>query len=372
MKPEFDLEECAAVYDAEPFVSAATRRQLNIWFKQDFHFVSSESKLSDYISQRFMDMSYVTGIPMEKLFKMIVRDLLKYSNAFIIKFRDKELSGIAKFKPGRPAPVAGYFPASALNMFPRYNNGKLVSWIRYLDNGTLAAELDPRDVIHFTFELEPDFLFGKPRTLGAIEDIAALRRIEENVEVLLQKYLFPLFQLTIGTEEAPAQYLADGVSEIEVGRQMMEEMQQEGMLIGTERHKLEAIGAKSQAMDARHYLAHLKSRVMTALGLSPLYSVEGECHDELNKTLTENGQKYHWEIDHIKEKIATYNPQNYQIEFNLANYKYEGLYKGDIIRFTGKHVNISVTPNQEMWTKQRKCGSKFEKKFQAKNLVARS
>ena len=155
------------------------------------------------------------------------------SNAFLIKYRDKELSGVAKFKEGRPAPVAGYFPASALNMFPRFNKGKLVTWIRYLDDGTIAAELDPRDVIHFTFELEPDFLFGKPRTLGAIEDIAALRRIEENVEVLLQKYLFPLFQFTVGTDDAPAQYLPDGTPETEVCKDMAEAMQTEGMVIGT-------------------------------------------------------------------------------------------------------------------------------------------
>lgn len=285
MKPEFDLEECAAVYDAEPFVAAAIRRQLNIWYKQDFRFTSVDTKLADYVNQRFMDMSYVSGIPTEKLFKMITRDLLKYSNAFLVKYRDRALSGIAKVKQGRPTPVAAYFPVSALNIFPRYNGGKLVSWIRYLDNGAGAVELDPRDVIHFTFELEPDFMFGKPRTLGAIEDIAALRRIEENVEVLLQKYLFPLFQLTVGTPEAPAQYLPDGTSEVEIGRMMVEEMQHEGMLIGTERHKLEVVGAKSQAMDARHYLAHFKSRVMTALGVSPLDMGEG---DTANRSTADN------------------------------------------------------------------------------------
>jgi hypothetical protein len=285
MQPEFDLEECVAVYDAEPFVSAAVRRQLNIWFKQEFRFTSTERKLADYLNQRFMDMAFVTGIPTEQLFKMITRDLLRFSNAFVIKHRDKALSGVAKFKPGRPAPVAGYFPVSALNMFPRFNNGKLVSWIRYLDDGTMAAELDPRDVIHFTFEREPDFLFGKPRILGAVEDISALRRIEENVEVLLQKYLFPLFQLTVGTPEAPAQYLPDGTSEVAVGRMMLEEMQQEGMLIGTERHKLEVVGAKGAAMDASKYLSHFKNRVMTALGVSPLDMGEG---DTANRSTADN------------------------------------------------------------------------------------
>ena len=285
LKPEFDLEESVAIYDAEPFVSAAIRRQLNIWFKQEFRFTSTERKVADYVNQRFMDMAFVTGIPTEQLFKMIVRDLLKFSNAFVVKHRDKALSGIAKFKQGRPAPVAGYFPVAAINMFPRFNNGKLVSWIRYLDDGTMAAELDPRDVIHFTFEREPDFLFGKPRTLGAVEDIAALRRIEENVEVLLQKYLFPLFQLTVGTDEAPAQYLPDGTSEVEVGRMMLEEMQQEGMLIGTERHKLEVVGAKGAAMDASKYITHFKSRVMTALGVSPLDMGEG---DTANRSTADN------------------------------------------------------------------------------------
>lgn len=273
--PEFDLQESAAVYDAEPYFRAAVGRQINIWFKQGFKFISNNPALSEYITRRFDDMSFVTGITTHQLFKQIVRDLLKFGNAFVYKHRDADLAPLAKQKEGRRAPVCGYFPMSAMNMYPLYDRGRLKAWIRYLNDGTELEEISPQDVIHFTFDREPDFLFGKPRILGAVEDIAALRRIEENVEVLLVKYLFPIFQFTVGTEDAPAQYLPDGTSEIDIAKALIEEMNQEGLLVGTERHKLEVVGAKSAGLDARHYLAHFKSRVLTALGVSPLDMGEG-------------------------------------------------------------------------------------------------
>jgi len=57
------------------------------------------------------------------------------------------------------------------------------------------------------------------------------------------------------------------------------------MLVGSERHKLEVIGAKGTAMDAKNYLAHFKSRVMTALGVSPLDMGEG---DTANRSTADN------------------------------------------------------------------------------------
>jgi hypothetical protein len=216
LRPEFNLLEHAAVYDAEPLVRKAITRQLNLWFKQGFNFIGEDQALVDYIRKRFKSIAYVTGQPTLELFRMIVTSLLKYSNAFIIKVRDANLStGIAH---DGMAPVAGYFCVSPLNMFPKYRNGKLEMWIRFLKDGTRFWEFDPRDVIHLTLDREPDFLFGKPRLLGVIEDVAALRRIEENVEVLISKFLFPVYQLSVGTPEAPCKYYGDGSSEIDMPR----------------------------------------------------------------------------------------------------------------------------------------------------------
>ena len=283
LRPEFNLLEVAAVYDAEPLVRKSIARKINLWFKQSFSFIGEDQALVDYIRKRFKTISYVTGIPTLDLFKQIVTSLLKYSNAFVIKVRDTKLStGVAH---DGIAPVAGYFPVSALNMFPFYEDGKLIKWVRFLKDGTRYQEFDPRDVIHLTIDREPDFLFGKPRMMGVIEDVAALRRIEENVEVLIAKFLFPVYQLTVGTPEAPCKYYGDASSEIDMARAMVQNMEAEGMLITSERFKLEIVGARSEALQVDKYLAHFKARVYTGLGVSAVDMGEG---DTANRATADN------------------------------------------------------------------------------------
>jgi hypothetical protein len=282
-QPEFNLLEVAAVYDAEPLVRKAITRQLNLWFKQGFEFIGEDQKLVNYIRKRFKSMSYASGIPTLQLFKSVVTSLLKYSNAFVIKIRDENLSlGV---KHDGLAPVAGYFPVSALNMFPFFKDGKLYKWIRFLKDGSRYWEFDPRDVIHLTIDREEDFIFGKPRMIGVIEDVAALRRIEENVEILISKFLFPVYQLIVGTPEVPCKYYNDGTSEIDLARQMVQNMEAEGMLVTSERFKLEIIGARSEALQIDSYLAHFKARVYTGLGVSAVDMGEG---DTANRATADN------------------------------------------------------------------------------------
>jgi hypothetical protein len=283
MRPEFNLLEIAAVYDAEPLVRKAITRQLNLWFKQGFEFIGEDQQLVNYIRKRFKSMAYASGIPTLHLFKQVVTSLLKYSNAFIIKIRDNNLSsGVAH---DGLAPVAGYFPVAALNMFPMYKDGKIDKWIRFLKDGSRFWEFDPRDVIHITIDKEDDFLFGKPRMIGVIEDVAALRRIEENVEILISKFLFPVYQLSVGTPEMPCKFYNDGTSEIDLARTMVQNMEAEGMLITSERFKLEIIGARSEALRIDSYLAHFKARVYTGLGVSAVDMGEG---DTANRATADN------------------------------------------------------------------------------------
>lgn len=282
--PEWDMIEQAALYDAEPLARAAIQRQLDLWFKQGFKLVGPNKRLNEYIAKRLRQIALVSGIPTNEMLRQVVRALLKYSNAFLIKVRNANMSGGIR-KPGRPMPVAGLFPVSPLAMFPRYENGKLIRWVRILKDGTKVQEFDVKDVIHLRFDHESDFLFGKPRMLGSVEDVAALRRIEENVEILLAKFLNPIFQLIVGTENDPCKYYPNGTSEMDAAKGMIQDMEQEGLLITSERHKLDVVGAFNQAMDATEYLKHFKNRLYTGLGTSAVDMGEG---DTANRSTADN------------------------------------------------------------------------------------
>lgn len=282
--PEFDLLEIAAAFDAEPLVRRSIKRQVNLWFKEGYNIVGENEKYNTYITKRLKQIAFVTGIPTETMMRQIVSSLLKYSNAFLIVVRNEAMSGGIK-KRGSGAPIAGLFPVSPLSMYPKYENGKLIQWVRILKDGTKVQEFDVNDVIHFTLDKEEDFLFGKPRLLGVIEDIAALRRMEENIEILVAKFLFPIYLLKVGSQENPAQYYADGTSEIDTLYSLVQSMEQEGMLLGTERHELEVKGAFAEALDSEPYLRHFKTRLYTGLGVSAVDMGEG---DTANRSTADN------------------------------------------------------------------------------------
>lgn len=280
--PEFDLLEQAAVYDAEPIVRTAISRQINLWLKEP-PVLLGEDKYVEYIQERLNEIAFVSKIPTNELWRTMLRSLLKFSNAFAIVIRSSDLSSGVKVQ-GRQ-PIAAIFPVSALTMFPKFEKGRIIKWVRVLPDGRRYQEFDPKDVIHLTFDKEEEFVFGKPRLLGSIEDVAALRRIEENIEILMAKFLFPIYHMIVGTPEKPCQYYPNGESEIDVARYQIQGMDQEGMAITSERVKFDVIGSFDQALDAGPYLEHFKKRLYAGLGVSAIDVGEG---DTANRSTADN------------------------------------------------------------------------------------
>ena len=65
-------------------------------------------------------------------------------------------------------------------------------------------------MIHIYMHKKPGFAMGTPEAAPVLDDIALLRRIEENVEELIESNLFPLFHYSVGSDEFPERYGPDG------------------------------------------------------------------------------------------------------------------------------------------------------------------
>jgi hypothetical protein len=172
-------------------------------------------------------------------------------------------------------PIAGYFVAPAETMEFRLSGHKLQKWRQRMPDGE-TKEWNPRDVVHFHYGRKEGFIFGTPLTIPVVDDIRALRKIEENIELLIYQHLFPLFQYKVGTETMPAGLTEDGEREIDVVRHEIQFMPTEGGIVTPERHEIKAIGAEGRALRAESYLDHFKKRVFSGLGVSAVDMGEGE------------------------------------------------------------------------------------------------
>jgi hypothetical protein len=277
-QPEFDLAECGRILDTEAFVRRAFRNKKNLFLKEGYEFVGPMPERVHYIKRRFRQMEEATGVPFEVLMTQTVWSLIRCSNAFWVKVRKTEASGgkvrvDAKGKTLKP--VAGYFILPPENVrFKRDEYGKIVKYEQEI-HGKVSAEFRPEEVIHFYFDKREGFSVGTPSLLPVKDDIRALRRIEENVELLVYQHLFPLFHYKVGTEKAPAGVTSDGRSEVEEIQYKVAMMPSDGCWVTPERHDIKPLAAGPTPVAIERIIEHFKQRIYTGLGVSSVDMGEG-------------------------------------------------------------------------------------------------
>ena len=131
------------------------------------------------------------------------------------------------------------------------------------------------NIQHIFFNRRPGFTMGTPPLEPVKDDILALRRIEECVEKLIYKNLFPIMHVKVGTEKMPAQILRDGTREVDIATEYLSKMEEDGGITTNERVEIKAIGAESLALRVESYLTYFKNRVYAGLGMSGIDFGEG-------------------------------------------------------------------------------------------------
>lgn len=275
IQPEYNLLEPFTIYDTEPIVRQAVNRRLSLMFRNGFEIVGDQDPDVEYIQRRLEVMEYVMERDTQSFFTQILFNLLLCSNCFLQKVRKESATPVSQ-KKGRKPPVAGYRLIPAHMIFPYLENGVPARWRRYFETGAPFEDIDLDDVIHMKWDVKPGHRFGTPRLVGVKDDIFALRRLEENVELLFINHLFPLFHIKVGNEENPASFDENGTSEVELIKWQIENMPKEGVFVTDERVEASVVGAEGKGLDPKTMIEHYKARIYTGLGMSALDMGDGK------------------------------------------------------------------------------------------------
>lgn len=278
--PEWDLAECGRIIDTESFVRRAFTVKEALFTKAGWELTGQRPERVAYIKKRLQQMEHAGGTPFPILLLWTVSSLTRMHNAFWVKKRDKKASGGGpRTKPGtngaRLDPVAAYFPLPAETVrFKRDEYGRVKKYKQDVP-GKEEVTFNPEDVIHFFFDKREGFSVGTPSLVPVKDDIRALRRIEEHIELLVQAHLFPLYHYKVGTPEAPAMMFPDGTSEVEIVQNEVANIPSDGCWVTPERHEIEVKGAGGEALDVDEILNYFKQRVFIGLGVSSVDMGEG-------------------------------------------------------------------------------------------------
>jgi hypothetical protein len=279
MDHEYDLYEYGRIIDTEALVARTFQKKKTLVFKQGFRLVSKNDENLKYIKQRINEIEYVSKTPFRRLLREIAQNLINFHNSYLVKVRKEDASTgkVRKYRNKKTVdPIAGYFSIPPESVQVRPNEAGEVKRFRQYVTGNKFREFPEENVIHSYYNRRTGFLMGTPPLEAVKDDILALRRIEESVETLIYKSLFPIVHVQVGTEKHPAKTLPNGVSEVSAATRLLENIEDNGGVVTSERVQINAIGSESLALRVESYLDHFKKRVFAGLGMSGIDFGDGD------------------------------------------------------------------------------------------------
>ena len=197
-RPEYDLSEIQIAQDTDSYLFRAIKKKTNRFLIAGWDIVGTDPEVVSYIKKRIREIEYVSKKPWDILLTETAQDLFRFSNCMWVKVRNKYSSSgrVIKTNTGSIEPVAGYFilPFETIS-FKTKRNGDIKKIRQKTPTGEMK-EFDPKDVVHFYDNKKPGFAMGTPELIPVLDDISLLRRLEENIEALIESNLYPLFHYT--------------------------------------------------------------------------------------------------------------------------------------------------------------------------------
>lgn len=333
--PEYDLEEIKIASASDSYIKQALQKYSYLIYKAGALLKSENEKAAEYIRMRFRIMSFASQKPIDILFQEVADDLVRYSNAFLVKARvDEVMPGVKAKGVFAKKPVGGYFRIDPSTVrIKRNKNGQVLKY-QQIVNGE-EKDFAPVDVVHFYLDKEPNNAFGTPRIVAALEDVKLLRKIEGNVISLIYRFAIPIYQWMVGLPQAGFQATD---REIEEAKAEIEKIALDGMIVTNERTQIKAIGAEGHALDATGYLQYFEKRVFTALGVSESQMGRGGSKQDADSMEAQA----HDVVKHIQRTMSIF-IENYIINELLLEGGFNPiLNEGDIVHYVFEEISLDT------------------------------
>ena len=313
-------------------------------FKAGYVLRSENEQASDYIKMRLNIMSFATKQPVDILFQECGDDLIKYSNAILIKSRVQQvMPGIKAQGFFKDKPVGGYFRVDPATISViKDDKGQIKYYVQTVDGE--EKKYDPLDVVHIYLDRESGNTFGTPRIIAALEDVKLLRRIEGHVVTMIYRFAMPLFQWIIGL---PQQGFQATNKEIDDAKAEIDNMAFDGTVITNEKTTIKAIGAEGTALNAEGYLKYFEQRVFSALGVSESQMGRGGAKQDADSMESQA----HDTVKHIQRTMSIFIQEYIINELLLEGGFNPILNEDDKVNFVFNEINLETkikVENHEM------------------------
>lgn len=263
-------------YMVDSYIHQGVSKYAEQIVREGYYLTGSNTKAVEYVKTRLDMMTASTGVYWQFPLMNAIRDYVKFGNGFLVKARMEKNANIfgqkkagmrrtaGKVKP----PVGGYYPVSPLYMQPNLDQ-KTNAQIGWKNNvsGSGEALFDLDDVVQFAYDRPSGTIWGVSHLVPVLDDVRALRQMEEMIVHLVFKSLNPLIH-----HEVPDTTGTGMGDQNDVDRAAAQHnvMAVNGYICTPPGHKIQVLGSESKALRAEGYFKLLKERVFAGLGLSGL------------------------------------------------------------------------------------------------------
>jgi hypothetical protein len=332
--PESDLTEVKSAIETDSYIKVALDKVHQIIFKSGYVLRSENEAAVEYLEQRLRVMEFGTGIPFDVLLREIARNLVYYSNAFLVKSRIDKIQGGVQVKPvfGKK-PVGGYFPVDPTTVEILRDSSGVIK--NYQITGDEEKQFNAADFIHFYIDKDSANNFGTPRAIACLEDVKILRKIEGNSLALIYRFAIPLYQMKIGL---PEQNFMATQQEIDEAIETVNNMPMDGILVTNERTAISAVGADGKAIDLPTYLSYFENRVFSAMGISQAMMGRGGTKQDADSM----EGLMHDIVKHYQDAMSIFIEKDIFNELLLEGGYNPIFNKQDIVRFEFNEINLDT------------------------------
>lgn len=298
-------------YTAEGYLKYTIDSYTDSAMRNGYVLKSKNDVVTKYLTKRFKEFELMSGITNLELFRSMFFSLLLYGNIFLAKFRSEDQSSgkVYNRMDGKTMkPIAAIYPEDCRRIrIEKAPNDRNFSYVRmpyfgrglrplntwnlgnsYFErdipygsnsgtfnllrmygrafssfNGDEQVTIKEHDMLHIRYHAAVGEKWAMPPFHPALQDIEALRLVEESIELLMFQYGHPLYHIAIGTDK-----LKGTQDEINDTVAKLQSMESNGFLITDNRQVVKVIGAEGAALRAEAYLQYFKQRLFTELWLS--------------------------------------------------------------------------------------------------------
>lgn len=313
----YNMSDMYVAYRGEGLVKFSTDKHTEAMIRNGYYIASKNSTVVKYLNQRFTEIEIVSRTPFSEFIRDFGVSTCLYGNGYIVKHRQLNASSgrrYTRWDGKKLNPIASlYMEDSRKMLLGEGPAGKMryvrlpvdVSTVRHntlnpalfdmtkaqlygdkiaLYSGRYSLQFskvlskifnysykrdreylvyDDEEISHVRYHHIPGEKISMPPFWPVLNDIDTLRRIEENIELLVFSAGHPILHGTIGDNIKPGS--AEEVARLTT---KLSDMESNGFIVTDNRSMLKYIGAEGEALRIDAYLQYFHRRVLTGLWLS--------------------------------------------------------------------------------------------------------